>query len=483
MDSTKSEALFKKFIEMEKDAGDIIPSFRSNDKVNLWPVMKLAYFSDFYLGHARTYLQNNLSLHVGITQTTRNIDRKTLELLASAPKKLGLVFTCKDTHTRTIDGKKYDPYLDPIIQEMSSLGLVPVKLQFHEGDIGEYHIPPAEIALDISNSFLPLDRLPAITGYQEYVQLCIDKDVPPLHQVRIHQEYAEVRSYCEAFQAIFAALQPSFVILENYYNRRAMGLSLACRRLGIPCVEYQHGMQCRHIMYVFAHVPKDGFEVVPKWFFTWGEDPAENLRAMFAGQSFHRVAVAGKPEYLAWARGFIRDDPAMVRALRRRIAGKKAILVPLRLNVTEPERLALRQAMETSPPDWIWLVRQHPLIPSKELDFARDAANVESQLTTRLLLDTVLSLSDHLVSGASTVCLEARFLHGLPVTLLGELAAYFYESFVRTDRMQTASTPEDILRRIHAGRRAPADEPLPDAYITKDTALLAPLLHLLARGV
>lgn len=478
--SIKSEGLYKRFVEMEKDAGSIIANFRSRPEVNLWPVLRRAFFSDFYNWDIDRYINGNMSSHHGLVRIKRTIHKEFLDALAAAPKGLPLVLSHKSIHVRMIDGKRYDPYLDPVVQEMTSIGLKPMKLQIYEGELGEYFIDPAEIPVEHAQSPLPLDMVPGIAGYKDYVKLAVEHGVPPLHHVRILQEYEEVRAWAELFGRILVVLRPKFVILQEYYNPLAMGMSLACRERGVPCVEYQHGMQCRHIMYTFQHVPKAGFEVVPKWFFTWGDAPARELRAMFADQIFHKVAVAGKAEYLAWAKGFVREEEETETALRELVRGRKAILVPLRLNLQEHEVAALRQAIETSPPDWLWLLRGHPLFHSDELEGIKAAAHVETQLATRLMLDTVLSLSDHVVCGCSTVCQEARFLHGLPVTLVGELPAYFFSDHIAANAMQTAASSEEILQSIQHGRRQQADVPIPDAPISRDTTLLAPLLQQLA---
>ena len=481
VDMKQSKNFYEKFLLVEAADGNVVRNFRMGDSDNLWLNLKRRYFSDHFVLNSAPREPDDPYERWDIVYGRWSLDREISRNLSRIPKGQALVFTSKNLHTQVIQGKRYDPYLDPVVKEIASMGLLPVKLQVHEGMMGECFFQPVEILLHAAKALLPTRMLPPITGFDEYVELSRTYGAPVMEQAIIQAEYYELLSYADVFQAVLEILRPRFVILECYYALIHMGLALACRRLGIPCVEYQHGMQCNHFMYTFHHVPEWGFEVLPEWFFTWGEDPARRLLDMFKNQKYHKVAIAGKPEFIACAQGYLANDPREVEPLRARIGGRKAVLVPLMLTVDNDSLAALRGAIINSPPDWIWLLRQHPLTPSNELDLPESFNRVEVELCSRLLLHTVLSLTDHVVCGCSSVCLEALFLYGIPITLLGSIAEEFFRDYIKPGLMDLATSQGAIFDSIHSRKMIQHPERIENSYIVHDHRLLGQQLRRLAR--
>jgi hypothetical protein len=69
------------------------------------------------------------------------------------------------------------------------------------------------------------------------------------------------------------------------------------------------------------------------------------------------------------------------------------------------------------------------------------------------------------------------FAHGIPVTLLGDNAAYYYREVMDPGLTTVASSQEAIFNSISTGSKHRWIQTNPGAYITSDTSLLAPALN------
>lgn len=481
MDAITSEAYHQQFILTESHACDIIRGFINKEGVNLWPVLKRKYFADHHIFSKEVPKYAPPLQSRELSRTIRGISPTVRKALNSIPKKQALIFTRKAVHVRKLGGKLYDPYLDPIIPNIQEAGLLPIKMVLETTSMQECHYPPLELPILKQTVPAPPEAYSDIAMFEEYTNISRHHRVPVVPQSTIQMEWLNILSHSELFQSVLNILQPRLVIHEEYYNPTAMGLAHACRKMGIACAEYQHGMQCNHIMYMFQHVPPDGFETVPQWFITWGEQPAHELITRFSSQNFHKVCIGGKPENIAWVRGDYEEEKADCESLREFIGGRKSILIPLALSVENALLDALRTTILTSPKEWVWLLRNHPIFPSQELEFKSESPAIESKLSSSLSLNSVLRMTDHVVSGISTVCLDAMYAHGIPITILGDNAAYYYKDCLNLNMTTYASTAESIYRSIATSRKSAHPETITNAYISNDTSLLTPTLRHIAK--
>ena len=90
VDIAKSKDLYKRFLAMEQGARSIVASCRSEHGIHLWPVVRRAYFADFYRGNAAVYINKNLSVQIGIVEKARSIPKNFLKILTASPKNLGI---------------------------------------------------------------------------------------------------------------------------------------------------------------------------------------------------------------------------------------------------------------------------------------------------------------------------------------------------------------------------------------------------------
>lgn len=466
------------FFQMEAENPRLIDACVLENGLNYWPVLRVLFWECFRNPDITLYT-SYMTGKVSLSQSVFSLQAEVENTLSKIPAGGCAYFSRAQCHAFQIEGTRFDPYLDPIAFVAQRQGVVPVK--FHiatHKEWPQYYLKPLVVPFAASQKVCDIGEVAVFPGYDAYVQASLAHKVPILPFMVVAQGVLDVLAYAKLFEGIFAAMRPSMVMLEEYYNTVAQGLSLACRRLDIPCIEYQHGIQDGHIAYNFHYIPEQGFPTLPEWFFTWGDYDAERYEKIFAQQKFHKAAVAGKPLYLAWKLGRLAEPADVVTGLQNFVAGKKVICVPLQGHVVPFPELEI--LIQESPQDWVWLLRQHPIFYLDVQNLLQKfPGRVETVAASALSLHTVLDMSQHVVFQQSSVAVEAEFLHGLQSTTFSEDAQFFFEESMKKGSIYYATSLEDGLQHIHAALQAYPYTPSEPSHITHDEQRLGVLIRLL----
>ncbi|GFO55607.1 hypothetical protein GMSM_26140 [Geomonas sp. Red276] len=299
--------------------------------------------------------------------------------------------------------------------------------------------------------------------------------LPPLPEPSWYADFASLAerlagrryrwSECEP---VIRALQRSSLVYQRWlqqvgakalvsvcwYDAEVMAATLAARRLGVASVDLQHGAQG------IGHFAYDGwgrgitppFELVPDYFWCWGEEPATKVmldNPAFASQC---KAVPGGNLWLsAWRSHAVAYRDARFDAVRKQAAGKKVILFALQHGYRYSELVP--EAVAQSPDDWFWLVRLHPATPEGEKGIihrrleALHPSKVEFVTATQAPLLSLMAISQVLITGSSTCALEA-LAFGLPSVTVTDEGAVVYREFIEGGVMLAAGSAEELVQRI-----------------------------------
>ena len=126
---------------------------------------------------------------------------------------------------------------------------------------------------------------------------------------------------------------------------------------------------------------------------------------------------------------------------------------------------ALLQAMQQSPPEWLWLLRLHPLRRHTAPEIAAilkaaGVANVEIEAPTALPLFSLLRIVEHHVTVFSSVTVEAAAF-GLRTSLLGAEGPSTLAPQMKRGICRYTPTAESLMDHIHevlSGPRAPFED-------------------------
>lgn len=235
-----------------------------------------------------------------------------------------------------------------------------------------------------------------------------------------------------------------------YYNAYGFAFTLACRHLGIPCVDVQHGVlgEIPYGRWQGEARPRAAKVPFPDSFWVWSSHEKslfDEWTEAFPGPITARVI--GNPRLAVWQK-FVRVPREEVLFPR----DERHIAVSLQaLPDAERDLRRLEETIRHSPPGWRWWLRLHPRMASRleelEKRFGSLPGKIEVRRATELPLFELLVNSDLHLTRHSTVAVEAAEL-GVPSLLLsGEFVHVFQK---QVDQGLVSVAPESLVDGIRA---------------------------------
>lgn len=443
--------------------------------LRLWPILREALY--FQLRRPRAnYTRRQWA---GRKNLQARFDFSAAAALQACQGGQVVLYSIPQHYSDRINGRFYNRYLDPLIPVLASEA-PSLKLELWSRESAAT-LPRAEPTLFLPPVGHELADAPAkepIPGFAEFA-----REVRGLTGVEMDEELFSVQaqvvmSFRDYFKRLLEPLAPRAVLIPFYYNKAAMGLIWASRLLGAVPVDIQHGaMGPHHGMYhQWTRVPAEGYELLPEFWWTWGEEFCQGIaRHQPPEQTHHLPVVGGNPHVTAWQNGLAPTDREEDGFARRLAGCGRVVLVALTRLEEHPLPEFLWEAMRQSPPDWLWLFRLHPVEAHLEQRLAgllreKGVANWEVSQATRLRLYFLLKHSHHLVTHCSSSCFEA-LTFGKPTTFIDPLGRRHFAEQVEAGHFRHAASAGELLASIRrdytpeelAGLPRPMDPGLPAA--------------------
>jgi len=372
---------------------------------------------------------------------------------ADAPAEV--VFLTSGDRAQRLDGRPYNAVVDPWAEAFIARG-VPVTVWSLGDPRWRGHVPHVSVQRAIDRDRAARARAPIGEAPEWFPTLAAWAGESLGADLAWRDLAGDLRAVVAAstrFEGWLRRARPRALVLDCWYRREALGAALAARRLEIPVVDLQHGIQGHgHPCYArWSAPPAPAYEVFPDRFWVWGAWDAESLVAGSPGAiAPDQVDAVGHRWLSAWVEG---RDPRERRALaraERRAGGRRAVLVSLQDAV--PYRDTLAELIRQSPRDWLWWVRLHRRSNEKprtvQAELARAAGRrVDAVWATREPLHALLRAASAHVTAFSTCALEA-LAFGLPTLLTHESGAHAYARFVSDGVMWAPGSAERGARLL-----------------------------------
>jgi len=277
-----------------------------------------------------------------------------------------------------------------------------------------------------------------VDGFNEFAQLLETNNINLQFSLMHLTQYAyRLRLYANFFKKIFETISPEIGFVVSYYGLIGMAFNLACRELGIPSVDIQHGVQGDlHRAYGrWNKLPEAGYELLPTIFWVWSEDEAKainkwNIRV----KQWHRPFIGGNPWLNLW------DDDnnsisayytSQIEKISGFLASRIKILLTLQPGISNhgiPYRLI--KIIDKSPSDWYWLIRLHPGMLQERENVKKLMAGCSHKRfniddATDLPLPSILKKVDIHVTFYSSTIIEAQ-RYGIPSIVLSDMGKEIY---------------------------------------------------------
>ena len=243
------------------------------------------------------------------------------------------------------------------------------------------------------------------------------------HQVADLCAYADVLAgrmalSLGAMSELVHRLAPRAVFLSNYASFYGWPMAYVCRKIGIPCIDIQHGIEGRYNgAYHWAAAPVLDWNIVPSHHLTWTQTDAD----LFTEQHRRRRAAVMSSHTLQFDRLTRRS-----RSIPLQFSGLRPPVL-LFAGQSTNDILTARALQQ----DGLSVIfRSHPTRRAETHDLvdAADLENLHCTLADETPLTQLLETCDGLITGYSATILEAVEL-GKPVYALAAFARLLAEDY------------------------------------------------------
>lgn len=337
-----------------------------------------------------------------------------------------------------ICGLELNQQLDPYRMSLADLGYKTITFwQGHTRDAVEEKLPKDEYSIDAfimhinKKAAVPIFIRESIYTYvPKFQEFCAGIGFEPDSVCAFMDTMIGRLDFARPHIAdLLERLRPMAVITSNYASIYGWATAHECRRLGLPFIDLQHGIQGRFSgSSHWSLAPQSDWTVVPTHQICWTED---DVLTFEAGHRNRRAVAVGPgslllPELLTSNAGspVLAQAGGMLRAFRTRLeAALTELPRPLVLFAAQQDGDIRKAADLADQLSGTVLYRSHPTRPLDALRqvepkrFADLHVELASQTPLALLLETV----DLVVTGYSATILEAALL-GKPSVAVGAFA-------------------------------------------------------------
>lgn len=295
----------------------------------------------------------------------------------------------------------------------------------------------------------PLSGHDNLPGVGDVINECekkgIDRNVFNV-RLRIHRLLAMRQYYLEKLKNSNVKL----IVISDWRNTIEMALVMAAKKLGIKCIEVNHGyfgQEC-YTHFGWRKEPKTSYEVRPDYYWCWTKESTSRLNNELKNG---KAIFGGPPQALAWQRGLKEHIESIDRNFEAVIPSEmKVIIFTLNPDIPYGEYpVWLLDVIKETSSCYYWLLRKHP---RKKKNSGQDEIckliekyeNVEWEYSSVAPLYQLLECADVHVTYNSSSIIEAEVM-GLRTVVLSETFLGRFEGQVNRGNAAYAGSKEEMI--------------------------------------
>lgn len=398
-----------------------------------------------------------------------------------------LFFARPEEYSDKVAGKAYARFIDSVFAQAAAAGPV-TKIELADARVMGFTRRHPSLFLDLARAAqdVAFDPPGQLEGFADLAAAAAPHAEGLLNEGSILTDMGKIFYFARIFEKILRALKPRLFVLSVSYHPVGNAWMLACRRAGVRSVDLQHG-RLGPIHGNYTHLtaaPPDGYDLLPDHVWCWGEPTKRDIAAHNNPRCARHTGIVGGNAWLArWRHGDLKElEPPEAAAFVNATQGKRKILVSLQ-PLDTPLTATMIGAMKASPPDWLWLLRLHPLRRHTAPDIkarleAAGVMNFEIENATTLPLYLLLRLCAHHVTVFSSVVTEAASFD-VRTSLLDDIGASTFASYVARGICRLTPTAEALVAHVQeclATERKPLNDDFVDMRPDTASRALADLL-------
>ena len=327
------------------------------------------------------------------------------------------------------DGFWFDRIVDPLLHLMNPDTLC-----------RKYYLSQSTLEFNLSSpatllSCLPtLNRFPLDQYYYFLESIASDAGVDSSNFIsRVRQSVASFDRWYQFGNKFFGVRsQLKLIFVTSWYFPDLMGLIAAAHERGVKVVDVQHGKQGKlQAMYSGWNIPKGGYEMMPDFFWCWGQPSVNHILQTSPKRDCHNPFIGGYP-WIEYYQKYIFSPP-----MKTLDPCKKFILITLQPPQganSEPIPDFILHYMSKCPNNVHFIFRIHPnhsngvsYCHHRLAAFSKDIFDIDDSSTN--LYDTFM-LATHHVTAYSSCCYEADVFN-IPTLLFGVDALTIYKDEIK----------------------------------------------------
>jgi len=327
-----------------------------------------------------------------------------------------LFFTGNTARNEIVEGKTFSKFADSFVHFAKGIAEVLVLESSHDSRVLYNKFNPVynldetifryQVRNKIKRSNLDTDD-DALNRFFVFLKEHKIENRFHLNKTDLNDKIGLLNQYIDLCTDILKRFKPKACVVTGLNSVFNMALCASCRALGVKTVELQHGQQGDYNnMYTrWNNVPVNGYDLLPEYFWTWGEISKKRFEKWMVGGNYHKAIVGGNT-WLTFKKNELSGEITELNETFNR----RALIC-----MQEPELFYesnLPEAIESTP-DVLWLIRLHPRYPAErkklEKTFSeREIPNVEFSVANSAGIYDLLRTVDVVVTFWSTVAYEAQ---------------------------------------------------------------------------
>lgn len=468
-----------------------VVSWRCGD-VQVWPLVRIALMARAYVADGcadgngtRGLIGRNLHAYGSAIAEVSSSGGDRLRLSWDAClRNCHLMLLSDGLSLVRMDGRLYERCLGPFSDLADGMGARSVMLIPRPvfGPVAHrWHPLSARLLLACAVHRHPSDV--RMADYDEVMAAASQSGLRPLAMRDAIVRATRVAAMRGVFVRILRAARPKLVAVTSYYELPQMAMIAACRRVGVSCMDVQHGFIGRgHAAYRgWTRCPPRGWDLLPDWVWSWGADDATTVNE-WAPLGRHASIPGGNlllDMFRSGQDGRMGIEIARARSLLP--LASRRILVSLQPEFDDRGYYdLLTRVVAEAPPEWGFLIRTHPGHPPGTIERVAKmfpASRCEVEYSSMLPLYAVLQAVDAHLTHCSSVVLEAaacgigsvvfdrlgeetfgrlagtRFAEGVPAILAALAGLFRFQEMEPVGAsVRRMAVARSILMRLLAGR-------------------------------
>lgn len=304
---------------------------------------------------------------------------KDLKGNANPFKKKNIVFLGDGVSFTKLERKWFNKYCDPIRNDFAKSNDSTVTLETWIKYYGPRFLPSFFIqpfidwAIVFSVVLFNTKKCKSsFKSYPAFLSYLKNIDVNPdnFSEINVQKHAFKVNKLANLYKYFLRKIEPDAGLVVCYYGDYMMGFILACKQLGIPTFDIQHGVQGEnHLAYnSWVKIPNTGYDLLPDYFLCWSDYEAAIINGWSKDINCHKAIVIGNRFLEMW-----RDPKSTIGVKYDNIFNqifkneRVNILLSLSWDINSETYLSTTlAAICATQHEYNWLIRLHPSMFNKQ---------------------------------------------------------------------------------------------------------------------